>query len=550
MNTVNIDNTTQREIERLWKCFHEHGLRDKGYAQRTIASIVNLHGGFDVLVKLSSEAITALRLFCEQGWNEERIGNWMGKTKVSVKKILTHALEQLEGVSQPSFPKRELRIYTHKRITQHLQPPKVDAASQEHSTQEGYMFPNTVQEFWKTYDVEDDWKRRTIMICAYCARHDIDKCDELTDAEREVLRAICSGKLSELSKSANTLRIQRRSAIAKLRGSDLRLVVTRVQRRKRPKRETALSEYLADRGNKRKEASAMQAYTPLIYLTIKRLMFPQGLFEEDDLVSMGSMGLLTALRKYDPSRGKEFRNFAISYIKYFLLNETRADLGLANAYNAISALKRKIENQNSQSKELDTDKDLLSPALSEEDIRLRIRRDSLDRIIGYSNAGHSVCVGDLVADPHSTSSAAEIKMQLEIVEANIPYLSQRQQNVLYYIFFEDVTTYRVGIKLGITKNKVMEECEEALSILKHFLSGNKELPRKKDTNHVIIDGVAVPRDVLTLLNEKQRIVYISREEEGLTLEDTGKKIGVTRERVRQIEKEIRKKLPELLNAPP
>ena len=62
--------------------------------------------------------------------------------------------------------------------------------------------------------------------------------------------------------------------------------------------------------------------------------------------------------------------------------------------------------------------------------------------------------------------------------------------------------------------------------------------------------MVIPSDLLSQLNEKQRIVVERRfgigNGEIATLEEVGAEIGITRERVRQIQIEALKKLRELL----
>jgi len=70
-----------------------------------------------------------------------------------------------------------------------------------------------------------------------------------------------------------------------------------------------------------------EQYTPLVESTARMLRRELHLHEEvvefDDLVHFGYVGLLEALRRFDSSRGSEFRTFAYKHIKGAMLDGLR-----------------------------------------------------------------------------------------------------------------------------------------------------------------------------------------------------------------------------------
>src|SRR5712692_11339448 len=66
-------------------------------------------------------------------------------------------------------------------------------------------------------------------------------------------------------------------------------------------------------------------YAPLVRFVVGRLGIPPtSMPEADDLVSYGMIGLITAIDRFDPSRGARFEAFATSRIRGAVIDQLRA----------------------------------------------------------------------------------------------------------------------------------------------------------------------------------------------------------------------------------
>ena len=66
-------------------------------------------------------------------------------------------------------------------------------------------------------------------------------------------------------------------------------------------------------------------YAPLVRFVVGRLGIPPtSMLEADDLISYGMIGLITAVDRFDPSRGVRFEAFASSRIRGAVIDQLRA----------------------------------------------------------------------------------------------------------------------------------------------------------------------------------------------------------------------------------
>ena len=82
--------------------------------------------------------------------------------------------------------------------------------------------------------------------------------------------------------------------------------------------------YAAERDPGIREQLILQ-YAPLVKYVVGRLaiMLPR-ILDSDDVLSIGTMGLIEAVDRYDPSTGVKFQTYAISRIRGAILDELRS----------------------------------------------------------------------------------------------------------------------------------------------------------------------------------------------------------------------------------
>lgn len=182
----------------------------------------------------------------------------------------------------------------------------------------------------------------------------------------------------------------------------------------------------------------------------------------EDLVQVGMIGLLAAVRRYDSTFGKSFESFAIptiiGEIKRFIRDKTWSvhvprrikELG-PKIKKAVDTLT--VENQSSPSvKEI---ADFLQ--VSEEDILETMEMGksykalSVDRKVEADSDGSTVAILDLVGNEEAGYEQTDQRMLLEKM---LPILSEREQKILQYTYFENKSQKETGELLGISQMHV------------------------------------------------------------------------------------------------
>ncbi len=210
----------------------------------------------------------------------------------------------------------------------------------------------------------------------------------------------------------------------------------------------------------------------------------------EDLTSAGAMGLLSAMKRYDPTRDIKFRTFAEYRIRGMMLDEIRAMDWVPRSVRARREQIRQIVDEQVQKKgALPTTEELakvLGVSLDElEGISgCDPRLVSLDEPIGLGEDGCTL--GDMLPDndhqdPFVACADAEMKAALNAV---LMILSSRQQEVLQLYYHVGMTMKEIGGRLGLTESGVCRVHSGALRQLRMELenieSGNQKKSRPKN----------------------------------------------------------------------
>jgi RNA polymerase sigma factor (sigma-70 family) len=180
----------------------------------------------------------------------------------------------------------------------------------------------------------------------------------------------------------------------------------------------------------------------LVY-TIAQRYRHQGV-EVDELVAEGTIGLMSAVRKFDPARGIAFSTYAAWWISSAIARYLLVERVVHLPHNVV--------------------------AKRQKDGTLR-REASLDKTIFTSDDGQTFALLDLIAsdsiDPLSEAMTAQ---RAERVKTSIQKLPQRTRNVLRLRFEEDVTLEEIAQVYGLCRERVRQILENAFDVLYGELS--------------------------------------------------------------------------------
>jgi RNA polymerase sigma factor for flagellar operon FliA len=188
--------------------------------------------------------------------------------------------------------------------------------------------------------------------------------------------------------------------------------------------------------------------------------------EVDDLISVGAIGLMDAIEKYDPSRGAKFKTYAEFRVRGSILDELRSlDWVPRSIRQKASNLDAVISKLQSQLGRLPEDEEIAKemgvtleaffdtlnetrnmPLLSLED--LGIARDSGDK---QSLLDTLEGKGDV--DPQTQMRLTELK---NLIAAAIDSLPEKERLMVSLYYYEELTMKEIGEVLGITESRISQ----------------------------------------------------------------------------------------------
>lgn len=191
----------------------------------------------------------------------------------------------------------------------------------------------------------------------------------------------------------------------------------------------------------------------------------------EDLTSAGAMGLLSALKRFDPTRDIKFRTFAEYRIRGMMLDEIRAmDWVPRSVRSRRDQIRQIIEGHLQKNGTPPTIQELsvLSGIPPEEIVGVDgcdPKLVSLDEPVGPGEDGCTL--RDMLPDvdrqdPFVACADSEMKAQLH---AALVTLSERQQEVLRLYYSIGLTMKEIGGQLGLTESGV---CRVHSGALRHL----------------------------------------------------------------------------------
>jgi len=205
----------------------------------------------------------------------------------------------------------------------------------------------------------------------------------------------------------------------------------------------------------------------------------------EDLTSAGAMGLLSALKRFDPSRDIKFRTFAEYRIRGMMLDEIRAMDWVPRSVRARREQIRQIVDEWVQKNGASPTIEELAKALgvAQEELEGLSACDpklvSLDEPLGSGEDGctlREMLPDKENNDPFAACVDSEMKGALQ---AALVTLSSRQQEVLQMYYHEGMTMKEIGGRLGLTESGVCRVHSGALRQLRVRLDGIENGNQKK-----------------------------------------------------------------------
>ncbi|WP_077624176.1 RNA polymerase sigma factor SigB [Sediminibacillus massiliensis] len=197
----------------------------------------------------------------------------------------------------------------------------------------------------------------------------------------------------------------------------------------------------------------------------------------EDLVQVGMLGLLAAIRRYDPEFGKSFESFAIptiiGEIKRFIRDKTWSVHVPRRIKELGPKIKKAIEELTSDQQKSPSVADIAAYLeVSEEDVLETMEMGksykalSVDRKIEADSDGSTVSILDLIGNQDAGYENIDQRMLLEKI---LPILTEREQEILKCTYFENMSQKDTGEMLGISQMHVSRLQRRALRKLRETL---------------------------------------------------------------------------------
>lgn len=227
------------------------------------------------------------------------------------------------------------------------------------------------------------------------------------------------------------------------------------------------------------ENALIEKYLPLVRSALGRLaMTLPDHVDQDDLNSAGLIGLLQALRNYDPSSGSSFETYARLRVRGAMLDELRRMDWVPRTVHEKS---RKIQNTIAQVEQrlgrVPSDAEVAKAMnLSQSeygDLLAEIRPATFICLDAACNSdggeGGSLC--DVIADPSATgpveqASCNELK---GIVLQRLKELPEAQRKVLALYYGEDLHLREIAELLGLTESRICQIHSQAILSIRAYV---------------------------------------------------------------------------------
>ncbi|MBT3516638.1 MAG: FliA/WhiG family RNA polymerase sigma factor [Nitrospina sp.] len=211
----------------------------------------------------------------------------------------------------------------------------------------------------------------------------------------------------------------------------------------------------------------IKRYSPMIKYVANRIaMRLPPHIEVDDLISVGVLGLMDAISKYDSTRGAKFKTYAEFRVRGAILDELRSldwvPRSIRQKASQVDKVVQELQAKLSRSPEdeevakemglsLDQFHDTLNetksmPVFSLEDLGLA--KDS-----GEQQSLLDCLAGKADADPQTQIRLVELK---EIIAKAIDGLPEKERLMVSLYYYEELTMKEIGAVLEITESRVSQ----------------------------------------------------------------------------------------------
>lgn len=198
---------------------------------------------------------------------------------------------------------------------------------------------------------------------------------------------------------------------------------------------------------------------------------------EEDLISAGTLGLVEAAHRFDPSVGVKFATFAYQRVRGAVMDCLRANDQLGkSARGQLRAMRDRIREFRAASGRKPTIGELAQQAaMSEQDVLRYLSYEKWDSVGSLHDAvddpegGRSALGGLIPADMTTPLDALELRERVEQLSRAIENLPEREKQIIVMYYYEELYVAEMAELLGISESRVSQLHTRALYNLTRML---------------------------------------------------------------------------------
>lgn len=230
------------------------------------------------------------------------------------------------------------------------------------------------------------------------------------------------------------------------------------------------------------ETSDDEAQTNLV-LNYERLVqsiarkYSNGKSYHEDIVQVGMLGLLGAIRRYDPEFGRSFEAFAvptiIGEIKRFMRDKTWAihvprrikELGpkIRAAVEKLTIDMQRSPLVKEIAEYLDVEEEVVLEAM---EMGRSYQALSMDHALDADPEGGTITLFDIIGEADDGYEKTDQRM---LVENALAVLSEREKQIIQYTYIEQLSQKEAGERLGISQMHVSRLQRKAIKKLQEAI---------------------------------------------------------------------------------
>lgn len=249
------------------------------------------------------------------------------------------------------------------------------------------------------------------------------------------------------------------------------------------------------RNDSNTENALVEQYLPLVRTVVGRLaMTLPDHVDQDDLNSAGLVGLLQAMRNYDPASGNSFETYARVRIRGAMLDELRrmdwVPRTIHEKARKIQAVLGELEQKLGQAPTESQMAKALNMSVDEYNELLNEIRPAAFVCLDSTSTSEGVETGnlyDVVAHPNEDSPVDEVSRRelKEVMLNRIKQLPEIQRKVLALYYHEDLHLREIAEVFGLTESRICQIHSQAILSIRSYIqryeagvAGNVVLPKR------------------------------------------------------------------------